>query len=108
MPTKRERIEELFRRLASLPHPASADVALVQISVTLDQVEDQLSGIAKKVPPPPLAMDDGRMYAPQDDCITRHPDGRITAITRGHIIEIEADGSMTFHHRKTGATEFTK
>lgn len=92
--TIRERLDEFYRRLASLPRAQSAELALKQLCNTLDAVEDELSGIAKKNPPPPPTMPDGRMYGPLDDHVLRWADGRILALTRGHRIEIEADGRL--------------
>lgn len=48
------------------------------------------------------------MYPPLDDFIIRHPDGRITANTRGHKIEISADGEITIMNKKTGEVELKK
>ena len=52
MPTMRKRLGEFYRRLAALPRAASAAEALEQICRTLDQVEDDLSGIPRASPPP--------------------------------------------------------
>ncbi len=108
MPTIAERLREFYSRLGQLPRATSADEALEQICRTLDQVEDDLSGIPKKAPPPPPGTSDGRMYPPQDDSITRHPDGRITATTRRHRLEISADGGMVITRIRTGNEEFRK
>lgn len=104
----RQRLDEFYRRLGALPRASSAEDALEEISRTLDQVEDDLSGITKKVPPPPKNVRDGRMYPPQADSITRHANGTIVAGTRGQIIEIGTDGSVTIRNRFTGAVEFQK
>jgi hypothetical protein len=108
MATKRERLDELYRRLSSTPRASTADAALEELCRMLEQVEDQLSGIPKKVPPPELNMPDGRMYAPEADCISRHADGRITAKTQGHIIELGPDGSVAIRQKSTGSLEFHK
>jgi hypothetical protein len=78
---------------------------LGRVGRTLDEVEDALSGIPRRNPPPPPNMPDGRMYSPQADNITRHADGRITARTAGHRIEIGADGSITIR-RLSGEIDF--
>lgn len=106
--TKRERLEELYRRLGATPRASSAEAALEELCRTLEQVEDELSGIPKQMPSPPLNMPDGRMYAPEEDCITRHADGRITAKTQRHIIELGADGSITIRRKSSGSVEFHK
>ncbi len=69
-------------------------------------MEDALSGIPKKTPPPPRNMPDGRMYPPLEDSITRNPDGSITANTRGHTIEIGSDGSIIMRNKQTGQIDF--
>lgn len=79
-----------------------------QVSKTLDDVEDQLSGIPKKSPPPPPNMPDGRMYPPLPDRIKTMPDGTLVARTRGHIIEAGPDGSLKIINVKTGEVELQK
>jgi hypothetical protein len=86
----------------------NAEEGLRQVRGTLDEVEDQLSGVVKKDPPPPPNMSDGRMYPPLDDFVVRHPDGRITATTRGYKIEIGADGEVVIRNKKTGDIELRK
>jgi hypothetical protein len=83
-------------------------VQQAQLGTILEEVEDQMSGVVKKTPPPPPAMPDGRMYPPLPDNITPLPDGGILAKTRGHVIEIGVDGSITIKNKRTGAVEFTK
>jgi hypothetical protein len=48
------------------------------------------------------------MYPPLADFTTQHADGGITARTRGHIIEIGADGNIVIKNKRTGAVEFAK
>ena len=108
MPTLRERLEEFFRRLGNLPSASSADEAMAQMAAALEEVEDELSGIPKKTPPPPPNMPDGRMYPPLSDFTMRNPDGSITAKTRGHIIQAGADGSISIRSKRTGAVDFAK
>jgi hypothetical protein len=108
MPTMRERLEEFYRRLAALPRPSTADEALEQICRTLDEVEDELSGIPRANPPPQRWATDGRMYPPQNDSIIRHADGRISADTRRHRIEIGSDGCVTVFHGRTGVLEYSR
>lgn len=104
----RERLDVYYQRLKSAPKAKNSEEALKQVRDTLDQVEDQFSGVVKKGPPPSPGQSDGRMYPPLDDFVTRHPDGRITAKTRGHNIEIGADGSITITNRKTRTVELSK
>ena len=82
------RLGEFYRRLGLLPRTKSAEEALRQICQTLDEVEDELSGVVKKATPPPLGTSDGRMYCPAEDHIIRGSDGSILALTRGHEVEI--------------------
>lgn len=106
--TIRERLEEFYRRLASLPPAQSAEIALKQICDTLDAVEDEMSGVEKQDPPPSPSMPDGRMYGPLEDHILRRADGSILALTRGHRIEIEANGTQRIINKVKGIVEFEK
>ncbi|MCI0683167.1 MAG: hypothetical protein L0Y71_13785 [Gemmataceae bacterium] len=104
----RERLEELYRRLHALPHAESAEAAFRQLCDTLDQVEDEWSGIVKKSPPPAPSEFDGRMYCPLDDFVAQLDDGGILALTRGHRIEIAAHGAVRIVNKLTGLPEFEK
>jgi hypothetical protein len=104
----RERLDELYRRLRLLPRAQSPDDALRQLCEILDEVEDEWSGIPKKSPPPTPLSSDGRMYCPLSDFASRGDDGGILALTRGHRIEIAADGSLRIIRKLTGQTEFEK
>ena len=103
-----ERLAEFYSRLATVPAPRTADEALEQLIATLDAVEDAWSGVPKKSPPPPPNMPDGRMYPPLADFTTHHPDGTITARTRGHIIEFGATGNIVIRNKKTGEIDFAR
>jgi RHS repeat-associated protein len=103
-----ERLKEYYRRLNEAPLATSADEAFDLISETLHQVEDDLSGIVRSNPPPPPNMSDGRMYPPLKDYTTRHPDGSITARTRGHTIEIDANGGFRIINRRTNSIDISK
>lgn len=108
MASIRQRLDEFYRRLTVSPRAGSADAALAELVRTLDEVEDQLSGIPKKSPPPGPGMGDGRMYPPLTDHTTHRADGGIIARTRGHVIEIEPDGGLVIRNKRTGAEEFRK
>ncbi len=108
MATIRERLNELYRRLAAAPRAAAADDAFDLICRTLDEVEDEMSGIPKQTPPPPLRAPAGRLYPPQADRIVRQPDGTLVARTRQHVIRVGADGSIAIVSATKGVVEFTK
>jgi len=72
----------------------------------MDEVEDAMSGIPKKTPPPAPGMPDRRMCPPLDDFVTKNPDGSISAITKNHRIDIRADGSTRIINKRTGTVEF--
>ena len=58
------RLTEFLTALAALPAARTATEAMEQIAVTLNEVEDRLSG----VPYDPTAwMNDGRMYPPKQN-----------------------------------------
>lgn len=104
----RDRLEEIYRRLARSPRTGSAVAAFQELCDTLEQVEDELSGVPKQTPPPWPSLPDGRMYCPSDDFIRRNPDGSWLAMARGHRIEITADGGIQIMSRLTGRVEFKK
>ena len=101
-----ERLAEFYRRLAAAPPLLSADAALQQLGLILEQVEDELSGIFKRPTPPGIEDRDGRMYPPLDDHLHRHDDGALTAFTRGHRIEIDPAGRVEVFDRRTATREF--
>jgi hypothetical protein len=102
----RERLDELYRRLRSIPRADSPDEALRQLCDTLDEIEDDWSGVTKNRRRRPDS--DGRMYCPMEDFISRGDDGSILALTRGHRIEIAPDGSLRIISKITGQAEFEK
>lgn len=104
--TIRERLDEFYRRLAAQPPSRTADDALERIRTTLNEVEDDLSGVPKAAPPPPPNAPDGRMYPPLDDFVARLADGGLLARTRGHEIVIGANGRITIRLTANGAIEF--
>jgi hypothetical protein len=101
-----ERLNEFYKRLGAQGRAGSADEALERLRSTMDEVEDAMSGVPKKSPPPAPGMPDGRMYPPLDDFVTRNADGSISAVTKGHRIEIGADGSTQIINKRTGVVEF--
>ena len=103
-----ERLAEFYRRLRERPQAGSAAAAFLQLCETLDQVEDELSGIVKQVPVPPISSPDGRMYCPTEDHILRRSDGSLMALTRGHRIEISASGAERIINKVTQLVEFER
>jgi hypothetical protein len=104
----RERLEELYRRLNTLPRLSDAEATFRQLCGTLDAVEDEFSGVEKQIPPPPPSRPDGRMYCPLDDHVLRRTDGSILALTRAHRIEIHENGELQITNKVTGDVEFEK
>ena len=98
----RERLTEVYRRLKAHPRASSGAEALQQLCEVLEQVEDELSGVAQQEPSPSPVRFDGRMYCPEEDFVLRNPDGSLVALTRGHRIEIEANGSLRIINKLTG------
>jgi len=48
------------------------------------------------------------MYGPLEDHVLRRADGTIFALTRGHRIEIEANGTLRIINKVKGIVEFEK
>ena len=69
--TKRERMEEFFRRLAAAPAAASREEALLQLTDILNAVEDECTDIPYD---PARWQSDGRLYPPQADAVRDVPD----------------------------------
>jgi hypothetical protein len=62
--SKRQRLTEVYRRLAETPRCSSADDALSELGDVVEQVENALSGVAMPVVTPHPSVTDGRMYRP--------------------------------------------
>jgi hypothetical protein len=103
-----KRLEEYYRRLNEAPKAQSAEEALQIVGDTLNQLEDELSGIPRKNPPPSPNMPDGRMYPPKEDYTKQNPDGSITAKSKAHTVNIGKNGSITIVNRRTKQVEFRK
>lgn len=106
MATKAERLTEVYRRIAQLARPGSAQECLDQFCRVLDEVEDALSGVPKQCPPP--ADGGGRMYFPLTDRTAHLADGAIEAVATGHIIRVSADGGIVISNRQSGEVEFER
>lgn len=106
--SKRERLKELFRRLAGAPEAGSSQEALDQLANVLNGVEDELTNIPFN---PERWRSDGRIYPPQEDNVVEvagHP--RVKRYrTVAHYVYIGANGSIeivaldgTLEFRKVG------
>lgn len=108
MPTKRERLEEFYRRLGLAPAASTYDEALALIRKIMNDVEDELSGVPMD-PDPPLKSDDGRMYPPKGDLVFEIP-GRPAVIglqSRRHHSLVGDNGAIEIRSLK-GVIEFSK
>lgn len=102
--SKIERLNIFKSKLLNAPGVNNADEALGLINKTLDNVEDVYSGVVKNAKTAVAGKSDGRMYGFLDEkFITRHADGTITALTRGHRVEIEASGNFSIFNRTDGS-----
>lgn len=94
-----DRLSLLYHRLNALPPARTADEAFRQLADTLDQVEDEHSGVERD--PNPGLKFDGRMYPPREDFTDRLPDGGLRATTKGNLIEISPGGTTDIYSRHT-------
>lgn len=88
------------------PSRRSAEAAMAQMNEALEIVEDTHSGIPKD--PNPSLDTGGRMYPAQVDRIVKRADGAIKAVSRGHVAQYGANGSMRVTERVTGKVVFQK
>jgi hypothetical protein len=99
MATRAERLAELLKRLNAAPAAASFDEARRLVDVTLNEVEDELSGVPFN---PPMWMTDGRMYPVQDDrmfAVPGRPDIKELQSV-AHSIFIRDNGAIRIQLRK--------
>src|SRR5579871_3619229 len=101
MEPKHLRFAEFIRRLRALPPASSPEEARVQIAVTLNQVEDEHSGVPYD---PAHWRTDGRMYPFDDDSaadVEGHPD--VTSYrSRGHETFIARNGAFEIRDARSG------
>lgn len=107
--SKRERLQEFYRRFAQVPHAATLDEALSQLTNILDMVEDELTGTPND---PANWRYDERIYPPQRDsmhAVQEHPHvARFRSVAHNTFIGINGaieivslDGTMEL--QKPGA-----
>ncbi|MEV6285790.1 hypothetical protein [Kribbella sp. NPDC051770] len=101
-----DRLRLLYERLSALPPAKTADEAFRQLAETLDQVEDEHSGVERN--PNPGLKFDGRMYPPREDFTERLPDGGLRATTKGNLIEISPGGTTDIYSRHTNNLVFRR
>jgi hypothetical protein len=92
--TRRERLTEIYRRLELAAPAASGTDALDLIALTMNQVEDQLSGVPFD---PENWRNDGRLYPP-------HPDSHRTVAGRPDLTRFRSKRHNTWI-RSNGAIE---
>jgi hypothetical protein len=99
VPSRVERLSKFRKGVLEAPMPNNPDEAILMINKELDAVEDAWSGIPKDVNAASMPnRNDGRMYGILDEkFVTRHSDGRVTAYTKGHRIEIQLNGRLDFY-----------
>jgi hypothetical protein len=104
---KSDRLKIFTTRLGSAKPAANQEEAIKLINKTLDNVEDEFSGIikAKGIP----NRDDGRMYGILDEkYITTLEDGTKIARTKGNRIILNKDGGFQIQTKDGSETLFTK
>ncbi len=108
MLTKRQRLDEVYRRLAAAAPARNAAGALALLAQTINAVEDELSGLPYDQLASRTMVAGPRMYPPL-------PDSRRPGIVGGvdeyaaakHRILIGANGAMSVRH-DLGAVELSK
>ena len=107
MATRRERLDEFFRRLQSAPAARSFDEGFGRLSRILNEVEDELSGIEYNLQ---TAAADGRMYPPTWKNTRRHPTRPMLYIllSRGHVMMVAKNGAMEISERVAGRRVFDR
>jgi hypothetical protein len=103
---KRKRLDEVYRRLMSAPHAATADEAFRQLSSIIDEVEDQWTSTPYD---PSNWRADGRIYPPQSDNlhpVPEHPQVSRYRTSR-HNVFIGANGAIEIQ-ATGGSKEFGK
>lgn len=106
MISHRERLAVFYERLRNAASCASHDAAFALLSVTLTEVEDELSGAPNRVE---NHLHDGRMYPPlPDNTFTVKGRPELTRYrSRGHQIYISDQGALLIA-KSDGSVELSK
>ena len=93
MKEKQERFRLFLRTLADAPAVANRDEAYELLAGTLNQVEDEYSGVPYA---PDQYLNDARMYPPQQDALRGVPDRPdwVRYRSRGHNTWITDQGAI--------------
>ena len=104
--SREESLFDFFTRLRDLPAASGPGEALEQVSIVLNTVEDEHSGVPYD---PDSWADDGRLYPPQSDSVRPVP-GRADVMryrTRGHNLLLMSNGAIQIR-TISGAIVFSK
>ncbi|MFT3677215.1 MAG: RHS repeat-associated core domain-containing protein [Chitinophagaceae bacterium] len=95
--SRAERLQLFKESILNAPMPKNPKEALKLINKILDKIEDAHAGA------------NDRMYGILDKkYVTTRSDGGLTALTKGHRIEISTNGSFSIYERATGNLFLTK
>jgi hypothetical protein len=102
----RERLDEIYRRLNAAPRSATERDAYQLLCLTIDEVEDELSG-APNIPA--NWRHDNRIYPPQPDRLVRCTlADTVCYQTRGHEVFIGSNGAIAIRHLLSQVIELSK
>lgn len=106
--SKGERVQLFLKELATNKGKTkNPDDVIKLINKSLDKVEDLYSGVVKNPNAAKTNRDDGRMYGILDDLfVTKHSNGNVTAKTKGHIIDIQNNGTYIIKNKSNGEVIF--
>lgn len=97
-PSKDERLKEFFRRLASLEPASTFEEAYRQLCKTLDQVEDEMSGLPNE---PERWMTLDRMFPPQPDRMSSVAECDVKRFDNlRHITYISGNGAIEIRSKR--------
>jgi hypothetical protein len=104
--TKQQRLEEVFRRLANAAPESSFEGAYQLLCKTIDQVEDELSGLPNE---PDRWMELGRLSPPQTDRMSSVEGCDVKRFdSRRHVTYIATNGAMEIRLIRDPVALFSK